>query len=313
VSAQREFLQTAESLDVVNREIERLQSLTKGVVAGQRLLEQEYERQKLEAALHAGRQAMVLHGLSELQIDGILKSRELVQSLEVKAPPHAHDESEHCDEDHLFHVQDLPVKLGQQVEAGELLCVVADHCELFIEGRAFEDDAQRLREAAGGDRAVSASLSGAGGPQRVEGLKVLYLADHIDPETRAFKFYLRLPNEVVLDRQAEGGQRFLAWRYKPGQRLELLVPVEEWSERIVLPIQAVVDEGAEKYVYRQNGKSFERVPVHVEYADRESAVVANDGALFPGDVVAASGAYQMHLALKNRAGGAPDPHAGHSH
>ena len=34
---------------------------------------------------------------------------------------------------------------------------------------------------------------------------------------------------------------------------------------------------------------------------------------FPGDVVAARGAYQMHLALKNQAGGGVDPHAGHSH
>jgi hypothetical protein len=67
------------------------------------------------------------------------------------------------------------------------------------------------------------------------------------------------------------------------------------------------------YVYRQNGKQFERVPVHVEYRDRKSVVIANDGTLFPGDVVAANGAYQIHLALKNKSGGAIDPHAGHTH
>jgi hypothetical protein len=74
-----------------------------------------------------------------------------------------------------------------------------------------------------------------------------------------------------------------------------------------------VDEGAEAYVYRQNGDSFERVAVTVEYRDGRSAVIANDGALFPGDVVADRGAYQMHLAAKNQAGGAVDPHAGHNH
>ncbi len=53
--------------------------------------------------------------------------------------------------------------------------------------------------------------------------------------------------------------------------------------------------------------------VHIEHRDRSSAVVANDGAVFPGDVVAAKGAYQLHLALKNKSGGGIDPHAGHNH
>ena len=37
------------------------------------------------------------------------------------------------------------------------------------------------------------------------------------------------------------------------------------------------------YVYRQNGDHFDRVPVHVKYRDRDSVVVTNDGAIFPGD------------------------------
>ncbi|MGD9636971.1 MAG: secretion protein HlyD, partial [Pirellulales bacterium] len=117
----------------------------------------------------------------------------------------------------------------------------------------------------------------------------------------------------VLDQKGPNGHRFLEWRYKPGQRLELSIPVEQWTGRIVLPVDAVVEEGAEMYVYRQNGKLFERVPVHVEYRDRQSVVIANDGTLFPGDVVAGTGAYQIHLALKNKSGGGIDPHAGHNH
>ncbi len=38
VSAQREYLRTAESLDVVNREFARLRSLGEGVIAGRRIL-----------------------------------------------------------------------------------------------------------------------------------------------------------------------------------------------------------------------------------------------------------------------------------
>jgi hypothetical protein len=42
VTAQRDYLLTSENLDVVNREIERLTSIGEGVVAGKRILEQQY-------------------------------------------------------------------------------------------------------------------------------------------------------------------------------------------------------------------------------------------------------------------------------
>jgi cobalt-zinc-cadmium efflux system membrane fusion protein len=74
-----------------------------------------------------------------------------------------------------------------------------------------------------------------------------------------------------------------------------------------------VNEGAESYVYRQSGNQFHRVPVRVEHSDQKSVVIANDGAIAPGEVIAGKGAYQIHLALKNKSGGAEDPHAGHGH
>jgi hypothetical protein len=95
--------------------------------------------------------------------------------------------------------------------------------------------------------------------------------------------------------------------------MTLRTPLEKFEKRYVLPTEAVVDDGAESYVYRQNGKAFERVPVHVEMRDDRYAVLGSAGELFPGDVIAGKGAYQIHLALKNAAGGGADPHAGHSH
>jgi membrane fusion protein, heavy metal efflux system len=313
VAAQQDALKTVESLGVIGREIARLQTLSEGVVPGKRLLEQQYEKQKLEASLRAAEQALLVHGLTEEQVAEILKTRKLLRTLTIYAPTHSHA-SDGCSEAHTFHVQRLPVSRGQEVQTSQELAVLADHCELYIEGRAFEDDGLRLRTATREGWSVSAALMGEEQEEsKIDDLKLLYLADTIDPESRAFHFYLKLPNTIVLDQKGEEGHRFLEWRFKPGQRVELRVPVERWEERIVLPIDALVDEGAEAYVYRQNGASFERVPVKVDYRDGRSAVIANDGALFPGDVVAARGAYQMHLALKNQAGGAVDPHAGHSH
>ncbi len=221
---------------------------------------------------------------------------------------------EKCHEEHLFHVQKLPVQLGEHVQAGQLLCVLADHCELYIEGRAFEDDAIWLRAAAREGRSVTARVVvGRRETDVIEGLKLLYLADQVDPDTRVFRFYVRLPNAIALDQMTEDGRRFITWRFNPGQRMELQVPVERWPDRIVLPVEAVVQEGAEAFVYQRNGDHFDRVAVHVEYRDQTRVVIANDGAIRPGDVVAGKGAYQMHLALRNKSGTAADPHAGHHH
>lgn len=314
VVSQRDFLKTAESLDVVNKEIARLTAAGDRVVAGKRILEQEYEKQKLEGSLKAEKQALLLHGMSAAQVESILQTRELLQTLTVKAPPSRLHGDEGCQQNHLYHVQQLPVKLGEQVEAGTVLCMLADHCELLIEARAFEGDAAVLREVARLGRAISAHLmDGAEQGSEVTGLKLLYLADSIDPDSRALKAYLRLPNEVALDQTDASGQRFIEWRYKPGQRMELDVPVEIWQDRIVLPVEAVVAEGAEAFVYRRSGDHFDRVAVHVEHRGQTSAVIANDGSIFPGDIVATTGAYQIHLALKNKAGGGVDPHAGHNH
>ncbi|MAT73127.1 MAG: secretion protein HlyD [Planctomycetaceae bacterium] len=313
VAAQREFLETLSKLAVVERELARLNALEAGVVAGKRILEQQYEKDRLQVALDASRQAMLLHGLTEEQVEEVRRSGKMFREITVRAPAHAETE-EACEAPHLFTVQNLGIALGEQVEIGRELALLSDHCELLIEALAFEDDAASIRRAAEAGLPVEAKqlnqTSSAGQPT---GLEILYVAGQIDSESRAFKVYVRLPNRIALEKTGPRGKTFLEWVFKPGQRMELSIPVETWKDQIVVPTTAVVDEGAEAYVYRQNGDHFDRVPVHIQYGDQNAVVIANDGALFKGDVIAGNGAYQMHLALKNKSGGAIDPHAGHNH
>ena len=310
VVAQRDFLRFAEELDVVSAEVRRLKTI-EGVIAGKRILEKQYEKQKIEAAMRAQRQGILLHGLNEKQVDNILTSRQLLHHLTVVAPPYTEvDQHDHFD--HIYHVQHISANTGQHINAGDSLGRLADHCHLYIEGKAFEEDTEQLNTAATeGWKITAAMMSDGNTNQIVEDLKILYLADQVDPESRAFRFYISLPNEIVRD-QTEQGTRFIGWRYKPGQRVVVRVPIEQLDNRIVLPVNAVVQDGVETYVFRQNGKRFDRVAVHVEASDSEWVVVANDGALASHNVVAATGAYQMHLALKNKSGVSLDAH-GHSH
>ncbi|TWT35424.1 HlyD family secretion protein [Posidoniimonas corsicana] len=312
VSAQRDFLADLAQLEVVEREAARLKGLGKGVVPGKRIIDLEYEQQKLLASLHAEKQAMVLHGLTKQQVNQIRDQKRLLQTIVVSAPDHTHEDG--AIDEHPLIVQRLSAAVGQQVEVGEELAVLADHHELLVEASAFADDAQAIRASAAEGRKASVRLaSGGEAPSLPGGLEVLYVAGQVDPVSRALKVYLLLPNRAALDKTTPDGKRFFEWRFKPGQRMQVGVAIESLENQLVLPAAAVVDDGVEAYVYRQNGDHFEQVPVHLRARDKEWVVVANDGALFPGDVIAGRGAYQIHLALKSQTGGGVDPHAGHNH
>jgi len=336
VNAQTEFVRTLGELEVEEKEIARLEDVTQsGAVAGRLLLERKYARDKLTAMLRAQREALKLHGLSETQIDQIVSERRLLRELQIFAPSiDSHGEEElkltrrflspaslqqpMPQEPQQAHtgpliLQQLDVHKGQSVSAGETLCVLTDYDELFIEGMAFEQDVSQLRQASANEWTVDAIFQRPGDARLVvEDLEIAYLANTIDANSRTLHFYVRLPNEVTKDRR-DRGNRYVEWKYLPGQRLQLRVPVEQWPDQIVVPVEAVAREGAESFVFQQNGDHFDRVPVHVRYRDQYAAVIENDGSLFPGDVVALRGAHQMQMALKNKAGGGVDPHAGHNH
>jgi membrane fusion protein, heavy metal efflux system len=314
VERQSLLLKSLEELDVVNREVARLEHVAAdGAIAGKTLLERQYERSKIEAGIRAEKQGLALHGLTPQQIGQIESQRQLVQTITVLAPPLAEDMCCHSHEA-FYQVTQLSVKTGDHVVTGTPLATVADHCELHIEGKAFEQDAPALNAAAKAKATVTALVEeGQRAKQEIRGLSLVYVESEIDRESRALRFYVSLPNELVSNEKRPDGHRFVAWRFRPGQRAELLLPVEHWKDRVVLPVEAVVQEGAESYVYRLEGKRFVRRPVHVEYRDQRSVVLEPDANLAVGDVVAVKGAYQIHLALKNKAGGGVDPHAGHNH
>ena len=161
VEKQSDFLRDLEQLDVINQEVNRLEDVARsGAVPGRRLLEPMYEKQKLEGAMRAEREALLLHGLTVEQISTIERERQLVKTIVIHAPDldHSHLEAAHED---FFQVSELAVKPGAHVTTGTPLMTLTDHCELYIEGRAFEQDAELLSEAISQQRPVSALIESA--------------------------------------------------------------------------------------------------------------------------------------------------------
>ena len=314
VTAQTTFLTNLQNLDVVSKELTRLRNIGEGIIPGKRIIEQEYECDKVMAALSATRQSLLLHGMSEQQIREMESTRNVLRKITVVAPPYAKNH-EHEGIEHQYQMQSIDVNRGESVTAGQLLGILVDHCLLYVEGKAFENDSERLVQAADNGASIQVVPASGSEPQdEVLNLQVQSVANEVDQQSRALKFYLLLPNQLTgKSGTAASSEKFISWKYRPGQRMEARIPTTQvMKNKIVLPPDAVVIEGPNAFVFEQNGDNFDRIDVQVLYRDKDTVVLENDGQLV-GSSIAMNGAYQMHLALKNQSGGAIDPHAGHNH
>lgn len=339
VDTQTQLLKNLADLQVEQREADRLEEVTRtGAVASKLLLERQYALQKLQSSIAAQRAALKLHGLSEEQVDKIVHEQKLFRDLIIVAPgtdQHAHEDNNLRLSDRRFQaasfaagpqagddpatdattliVERLSVTKGQGVQAGEMLCTLSDYSSLYIEAKAFEQDIAAIAEVAARGWPIEAQFARVAGSESIRDLRLAYVANAVDPQTRTLSFFVHLPNQILRDERTPEGQRFVTWKYRVGQRLEVRVPLEAWEQQIVLPVEAAVKDGADWFVFQQNGDHFDRVAVHVKHRDQRCVVIENDGAIFPGDVVARRSAHQMQMAIKNKSGGGVDPHAGHSH
>lgn len=337
-NAQSSLLKTIQELDLVEAELNRLKPITdQGAVPGVRLLEKQYEKQRLEIQRQVQIQELLVRGISLDQIEEIIRTKVLLRQFTVAVPggtpkaepstraprinrrlvlPVSYQSAPRNSPaaDVQYSVEKINVFPGKFVQTGEELCDLALHTTLRLAGMSFQSESEIISRVFEQKLPLRAIFD-AGPAESVErdNLQIEFVENVVDSRTGLFRFYLPLQNEVLRDVEGDNGVKFRVWRFKPGQRARLLVPAEEWKQQIVLPMEAVVREGPDAFVFRANGKLFERIPVTVRYEDPRQVVVADDGSLFLGDEVALNGAYQLNLALKKLQGSGVDPHAGHNH
>jgi len=206
-------------------------------------------------------------------------------------------------------VVDVTVRAGQQVEAGETLVLLHDPRVMWLRLEPIGGEIGHVVRALEEGAALQGRPLIAGTGPALEDLRIDRLDTRAGEEDRGALAYVVCRNEAV---QAAGAADVRSWRLRVGLRYLVLVPVERLEDRFVLPAGAVTDVGPRKVIFLQDGDTFLTKPVYVEYEDDEIVVIANDGAIFPGDPVALSGAFALGMALQTGSGAA-DPHAGHSH
>ncbi len=207
-----------------------------------------------------------------------------------------------------YEVQKLSVDLGQTVQAGELISELSNHRHLYIVGHAFKREAGWLERAASENRSVEVEFaddSAESWQPLDQTFEIRHLSNTIDQQSRTFDFYLPLVNQSQLYENA--GETFLLWRFRPGQRTRIHVPVEKLENVFVLPAEAVAYEGPNAFVYRQNGDLFNQIAVHVLHQDHRHAVIANDGSITPGTFLAQNAGASLRRVLKSQSASGEQP------
>jgi multidrug efflux pump subunit AcrA (membrane-fusion protein) len=312
-SSQAELFRATHEIELIREERERLAKVAKGGgIPQSRILELDRDIRRQQAAIQGYRQDLLTRGFAPPQIDEVSEGR-FVSSIDVVAPPalpaaRAAEESGaqpsggQEPQSLAYEMQELKVDLGTQVQAGQLLSVLANHQALYVTGHAFKREAPYLEKAAEQGwpiRIEFAEDDAAHWPALDQKFEIRHLANSVERTSRTFDFFVPISNQ---SRSYEKeGREFIVWRFRPGQRVRLHVPVEELKDVFVLPAGAVVREGPEAYVFRQNGDLFDRRPVWVKHADRLHVVVANDGSVSPGWYLAQSGAASLNRVLKAQA------------
>lgn len=314
-NTQSELFKATREIELLNEQKKRISEATStGALPQSRMIEIESQLRRENALIQAYRQDLLTRGLSPDQISEVADGQ-FISTIEIKAPPplvaprHAGDLPAgtiqlvaHGEEGPKYEIQELKVELGQQVQAGQLLSVLSNHHVLYIEGYAFKREAPFLERAAQNkwDVAVEFAEDEVGNwPPLDEKFQIRHLANAIDSINRTFSIYIPLQNQSRV--YEKDGQSFVVWRFRPGQRVRLYVPIEEFKNVLVVPSAAVVREGPEAYVFRQNGDVFTRLPVRMLHEDRLNIVLANDGSVTPGLYLAQSSAASLNRVLKAQA------------
>jgi len=325
-ATQTQLFKARQETAIIQAEIDRLSSaVSSGAVSKSKMIELNSDISRQNTLIQSARQELLTRGLHPEQVAQI-EAGNFVSTVDVVAPPvmptpissntgspnPVQQASLLTDvpstQGFAYEVQDLSVELGQQVQAGQLLAQLSNHQSLYVIGHAFKREAPFLEQAAQEQRPIDIEFAEdveGRWPDLQQSFEIRHLSNSIDRESRTFDFFIPLSNQSrAYEKQ---GKSFLVWRFRPGQRTRLHVPVEKYENVFVVPAAAVVRDGPEAYVFRQNGDLFKQLPVHVLHEDRQYVVIANDGSIPPGSYLAQSAAASLNRVLKAQTASGEQP------
>ena len=333
--AQLNLMSVVSEIKSQRQRLERLRPLAeKGAIAGKRVIDLKLEIEQLERRKNSLTEEIRIRGVDSDGMKTVTEEQKFTRTVNIFAPKANHSAkasegslslSESGDEN-WFTVDSIAASKGKSFERGQQLCMLTWHGKLLLKGLAFESDMQTIAAAGAKGLPFAAGFGEAANHLRREGLPLFSIDSHVDKDSQTFPVYVSIDNEVASRHQDSDGRWHVNWRFKPGQRAHLEIPVENWTQQVVAPIAAVVTDGPETFVFKMmdhthqsdDGKvivEFEKIPVKVLYQNARYAVLEEHLKLDLYEKYALDKAHQLNLALKQAAsgGGGGHSHHGHSH
>ncbi len=164
------------------------------------------------------------------------------------------------------------ISLGGTVEPNKTLFRIADLSKVIAEGDVFESDISIVK--LGQDARIRLDAY----PNKIFTGKVTFVASELDPVKRTLHLWVSVDNKEGL--------------LKPELFARVSLVVKPRRDVLTVPLEAIIDDGAEKFVFVKNGNQF----IHQDVAtgvSNDRYVEITDG-LYPEDQVVTDGNREVY-------------------
>jgi RND family efflux transporter MFP subunit len=257
---QVELLRAAAELPVAEAASARLKKLIEIEAVSQKDVQNavaQYEAKRSEVA--GLRERLEILGLSKAQIENLQKTQELVRALPVSALLTGT-------------VVNRTAVAGSSVSTSGPIFEIDNFATVWIEGDVFEGQLSEVRPG------LPAAVTVPAYPGQVFEGKVQSIIPSLDPEKRTARLRVVLSNPKSL--------------LKPGMFATLSITVGKEPSGVVVPIEALIEQGGSVFVFVKNGEQFAKQDVVVSARDDRYAQIS--WGLVPNDVVVTDGKMQVY-------------------
>ena len=218
------------------------------------------------ASLNAAEEKLIVLGLSKKQVEEISQTKRVSPRVTVNAPIPGR-------------VVKNTAVLGAAIDASTEIMVIMDLKSLWIDAEIYEKDLSKVKKGQEVEIAVPAY------PEKHFSGRIHYIGDMVNPDTRTITVRTKVLNKD--------------FKLKPGMFADIKIMTGQKENAIVVPKDAVLDDGDQKIVFVQNGDRF--MLRRVEVGTRYNSDIEILKGLEIGEWVVVEGNYQLKSRLHEEA------------
>jgi len=234
----------------------------RGVGAQKDFLESESEYKVAQANLNATEKKLHVLGFNEDQVKAIAESHQVNPIITLYAPIRGK-------------ITINNAVLGAMIDQETEILTIMDPTILCIDAEIYEKDIAKIREGQQVEVSVPAY------PGETFNAEICFISDILNEETRTITVRSEVENEK--------------FKLKPGMFADIQVALNHQNRALVLPAEAILDEGDEHIVFIKKADKY--YPQLVELGTREDSLVEIRRGIQEGDEVVSKGNFQLKSKL----------------